>query len=168
MRKPALARTMVNGIFTKLAIRYPNQWKAPDPAAKPEAYESWIGEWSMVLAGLEPEQIKRGLASLPPEGPPNAHRFRDLCRGYAAGTPQAAAYALGMYSRPPELDKRALPAPDGAREHRKERSKKVAAREIAEMRAKLGVTPNQEPPEAPQSDDEVITSEYTDKSHFAF
>ena len=72
-----LSELVVVGIFKKFQVRYLHKWTS----AIDEVEEIAVNEWAIELGGLNPEQIKRGLDSLPAKWPPTAGEFKDLCIG---------------------------------------------------------------------------------------
>lgn len=89
-----LSMRFVKEIHSRLAIRYGTPWAS-----------KWVGldmalieaDWADQLDGMQPDNIRRALASLPAEFPPTATAFR----------------ALGINPHPPMADTLpALPPPD--------------------------------------------------------
>ena len=89
-----LSLRYVKEIHSRLAVRYGNTWRAKWDGLPMEAVEA---DWSAQLDGMQPENIRKALASLPAEFPPTASAFR----------------ALGVISEE-HKPAPALPAPDPA------------------------------------------------------
>jgi hypothetical protein len=75
----ALPTLWVQKIFSKLAIRYGTAFR--NRYAGINEQELWE-DWAQQLAGFQnrPEAIAYALEYLPPDFPPTASAFRDLCR----------------------------------------------------------------------------------------
>lgn len=65
----------VKEIHGRLAVRYGSAWRAKWDGVPMEAVEA---DWSAQLAGMQPANISKALASLPAEFPPTAAGFRAL------------------------------------------------------------------------------------------
>jgi len=70
-----LSELVVVGIFKKFQVRYLHKWTS----AIDEVEDIAVNEWAIELGGLNPEQIQRGLDSLPEGWPPTAGEFKNLC-----------------------------------------------------------------------------------------
>lgn len=81
----------VQRILEKLTVRYGSAFRARYAGVDEQLV--WA-DWAEVLAGLQhrPEAIAHGLGLLPPDHPPTATAFRDLCR--AAPAPAFKALPL--------------------------------------------------------------------------
>ena len=95
-----------------MLLRYPNQWGAAYPTTT--ARELAMREWGKRLAGLQPEEIERGMNAWREGGPPSVYEFRAVCR---------------PCSQPIHRPYRALPKPQP--------NPAIAAEEFARMRAVL-------------------------------
>jgi hypothetical protein len=71
----------VSRIHTRLLARYGSRWLQLYPGFTPKQMQSVSEDWADVLGGLLSQQLAHGLAHLPPEFPPNATVFRDICLG---------------------------------------------------------------------------------------
>lgn len=88
-----LSSRFVDEIHARLAVRYGSAWLAKWQGVDIAAVKA---DWANQLDGMEPESIRKALASLPDDFPPTATAFRKL--GHIRAEAQAVA----------------LPAPDPA------------------------------------------------------
>jgi hypothetical protein len=84
----SLPSRWIDALFSKLTLTYGQEFLRKFeglPMAEVKA------DWSETLSGFQqhPQAIRYGLDHLPPEKPPNALQFRDLCR--KAPLPRVAA-----------------------------------------------------------------------------
>lgn len=63
----------VKEIHSRLSVRYGSLWRAKWDGVPTEAIEA---DWADQLDGMQPVNISKALASLPPEFPPTASAFR--------------------------------------------------------------------------------------------
>ena len=71
----AMSLRYVKEIHSRLAVRYGSSWKSKWAEVPIELLEA---DWADQLDGMQPESIKKALASLPPDYPPTAPAFRAL------------------------------------------------------------------------------------------
>lgn len=65
----------VKEIHSRLQVRYGSTWTTKWAGLDQEAIEA---DWADQLDGMQPESIRKALASLPPDYPPTAPAFRVL------------------------------------------------------------------------------------------
>jgi len=105
-------------------VRYLHRWTSAVDGLEAEVAKEWAHE----IAGLTPEQIRRGLDNLPKDWPPTAGEFRDLCLGVSdAHKENAAAY---RDDRPRITDKAHLLSSD-ERDAKRERNREELKRAMA-------------------------------------
>ena len=75
--KKPLERRWVAGIFKKLQARYGHRWTSAIEGIE----ETAVIEWGQCLAGLDADQIRRGLDEWDDDWPPSAPSFRKACVG---------------------------------------------------------------------------------------
>lgn len=71
-----LSRAWVDRVHARLLVRYGTAWLRKWDGIEAEAV---IADWAERLDGLSAGQIQSGLDNLPPDWPPTASRFRELC-----------------------------------------------------------------------------------------
>jgi hypothetical protein len=92
-----LSSAWVDRIWARLLVRYGVAWPAKWKGIDEQLVQR---DWSLQLAGLSSEAIAHGLDNLPPDHPPTALQFRDLCRNRPSATPALT------HDRPPPDPKR--------------------------------------------------------------
>lgn len=70
-----LSSRFVKEIHARLAIRYGSSWSSKWAGISVQAIEA---DWADQLGGMHPENIRKALASLPPDFPPTAPAFKAL------------------------------------------------------------------------------------------
>lgn len=93
----------VKEIHSRLSVRYGSLWRAKWDGVPMEAIEA---DWADQLDGMQPESIKKALASLPPDFPPTAPGFRLL----GAIRREAEAFKAIDYTPDPAIAAAALGA----------------------------------------------------------
>ena len=99
----AMSLRYVKEIHSRLSVRYGSLWRAKWDGVPMEAIEA---DWVEQLDGMQPESIKKALASLPPDYPPTAPTFRAL----GAIRHEAAALQAIDYTPDPAIAAAALGA----------------------------------------------------------
>ena len=99
----AMSLRYVREIHSRLSVRYGSLWRAKWEGVPMEAIEA---DWSEQLDGMQPDSIKKALASLPPEFPPTAPAFRVL----GAIRHEAEPFKAIDYTPDPAIAKAALDA----------------------------------------------------------
>ena len=97
----AMPLRYVREIHSRLAVRYGSIWKSKWAEVPIELLEA---DWADQLDGMQPESIRKALASLPPEFPPTAPSFRVL----GAVRSEASAFKALDYETDPAVAKAAL------------------------------------------------------------
>lgn len=72
-----LPKSWVSGLFKIFDVRYPHKWASGIEGKE----ELAVNQWSQVLAGLDENQIQRGLKEWTGDWPPSAEEFRKACLG---------------------------------------------------------------------------------------
>jgi hypothetical protein len=80
----SLQLAWIDRIHARILVRYGAAWIRMWDGVEPEAVKA---DWAQVLAGLSPESIAHALDNLPPDRPPTALQFRDLCRSAPSKAP---------------------------------------------------------------------------------
>jgi hypothetical protein len=75
--KSKMSKKWVAPLFAKLQMRYGRKWTSNFPTR--ELVALGIDEWSIVLGGLDAEDIRCGLDSWKGDWPPGAVEFRKAC-----------------------------------------------------------------------------------------
>lgn len=109
MQLEPLPRDWLDRVFGRLMVRYGDSWVRMWTGFDMEKVKA---DWCEVLANVHkrPEALRYALENLPPDRPPNAAQFKELC------------------NRAPTSVRRALPEPV-----------KINHRAVAELRAKVGL-----------------------------
>lgn len=91
-----MPKVWVAGLFKKFQARYGSKWISAIDGIEEVA----VAEWSEGLAGLSPEQIKRGLDSWQGVWPPSLPEFRAACEGRQVGLNAHGLNYVPEYLRP--------------------------------------------------------------------
>lgn len=79
-----LSSEMVDGLFTRLAVRYGSAWFAKWDGVPMEVVKA---DWASELAGLGMAALTHGLMNIPEDFPPTASQFKRLCLNRPEPTP---------------------------------------------------------------------------------
>lgn len=81
-----LSSEMVDGLFTRLAVRYGATWFAKWDGVPMDVVKA---DWASELAGLGMAALTHGLMTIPEEFPPTASQFKRLCLNRPEPVPPA-------------------------------------------------------------------------------
>ena len=81
----SLPSAWVDRVHARLLVRYGAAWIRKWEGVPMEAVKV---DWADALTGLGADAIAHALDHLPPDAPPNALQFRDLCRSRPSAAPQ--------------------------------------------------------------------------------
>ena len=112
-----MRRDWIDKIFTRLAVRYLDDWTRKMDGLDPDIIKT---DWAHELAPFDgnPDAIKWALDNLPSDRPPTVGQFRDLCKNRPAPQPVAlpapprdparvaALVAQALAAKPAPPDKR--------------------------------------------------------------
>lgn len=117
-------------IHKRFQARYLQKWTAAIEGIE----RTVVREWSHGLAGMTPEQIKRGLDEWCGEWPPTLPEFIAACRGKKLGPNEFGLdYVPEVYRRQPEVQQERLLS-----SNERDARRAAAFVRIAEMKAALG------------------------------
>lgn len=104
-----MTRNLVIRLHAKLQVRYTSRWTSQYPS--PELRAAAEEDWAQVLAGLSPQDLKRGLDTWRQAWPPNALEFLAACEDPHRKTAHKIASGAALLPAPkrdPEAAKKGI------------------------------------------------------------